>query len=55
MARYQQGYIFEAFKAFHVRYYVTEIVDGKPKRVQRSQRLCESGNNYGVLYQTFKR
>ena len=55
MARYQQGYTFEVFKAFHVRYYVTEIVDGKPKRVQRSQRLCESGNNYGVLYQTFKK
>jgi len=46
MARYQQGYIFEAFNAFHVRYYVTEIVDGKPKRVQRSQRLCAKDNRH---------
>jgi hypothetical protein len=41
MARYQQGYIYEAFNTFHVRYYVTEIVDGKPTRVQRSKKLCD--------------
>ena len=34
MGRYQTGYVYEAFRAFHVRYYATEIVDGKPKRVQ---------------------
>ena len=40
MERYQRGYVFEASNAFHVRYYVNEIVNGEPKRVQRSQRLC---------------
>ena len=34
MRRYQTGYVYEAFRAFHVRYYATEIVDGKPKRVK---------------------
>jgi integrase len=38
--RHQRGYVFEASNAFHVRYYATEIVDGAPKRVQRSKRLC---------------
>ncbi len=46
MGRFQRGYIYEAFGAFHVRYYVTEIVDGKPKRVQRSKRLCTKDNKY---------
>ena len=40
MGRYQQGYIYEASGAFFVRYYSTEIVDGKAERVQRSHRLC---------------
>jgi integrase len=40
MARHQRGYIYEAFNAFHVRYYVTEIVDGKSVKKQRSHRLC---------------
>ena len=40
MTRFQQGHIYEAFNAFHVRYYQTEIIDGQPKRVQRSHRLC---------------
>jgi Phage integrase, N-terminal SAM-like domain len=46
MGRFQQGYIYEAFNAFHVRYYLTEIVDAKPKRVQRSHRLCSKDNKY---------
>ena len=38
MGRHQTGYIFEsASGAFHVRYYTTEIVDGQPKRVQKSR------------------
>src|SRR5579863_9302719 len=41
MGRYQSGQIYEASGAFFVRYYVSEIVDGKPTRVQRSYRLCE--------------
>jgi len=41
MGRYQRGYIYRAFGSFHVRYYVTEIVDGTPTRVQRSKRICD--------------
>ncbi len=40
MGRYQRGYIYEAFGAFHVRYRTEEIVEGKLLRVQRSRRLC---------------
>jgi len=40
MGRYQRGYIYEAFGAFHVRYRLEEIVDGKVIRKQRSHRLC---------------
>lgn len=40
MGRYQRGYIYEAFSAFHVRYRAQEIVDGKPTKVQRSHRIC---------------
>jgi integrase len=46
MSRYQSGYIYEASGAFFVRYYVTEIVDGKPARVQRSERLCSKDDKY---------
>jgi hypothetical protein len=38
--RHQQGHIYERFGAFHVRYYKTELVDGKLARVQKSKRLC---------------
>src|SRR5947209_18321341 len=40
MGRHQRGYIYEAFGAFHVRYYTTEIVEGQTVRKQRSHRLC---------------
>jgi len=40
MGRYQRGYIYEAFGAFHVRYRVEEIVEGKLIRKQHSHRLC---------------
>src|SRR5579864_1656531 len=46
MGRYQSGYVYEASNAFFVRYYVTEIVDGKPTRVQRSHRLCTKDDKY---------
>jgi hypothetical protein len=42
----QRGYVYEASGAFFVRYNVTEIVDGKAKRVQRSHRLCAKGGKY---------
>ena len=46
MSRIQSGYIYEASDAFFVRYYVTEIVDGAQKRVQRSERLCSKDAKY---------
>jgi len=47
MARHQRGYIYEASGAFHVRYYVTEIVEGKPDKKQRSHRLCAKDRSTG--------
>jgi integrase len=46
MGRFQRGYIYEAFGAFHVRFYVNEIIDGQPKRVQRSRRLCAKDDRH---------
>jgi integrase len=46
MARYQSGHVFEAHGAYHVRFYVTEIVAGQPKRVQRSKWLCKKDNKH---------
>jgi len=45
MGHIQRGYIYEGNCAgqtyFYVRYNVTKIVDGQPKRVQVSERLVE--------------
>ena len=46
MGRYQRGYVFHANGAFHIRYYVTELVNGKPERVQKSERLCSKDNKH---------
>lgn len=46
MGRYQSGYIYEASGAFFVRYYVTEIVDGKAARTQCSYRLCSKDDRH---------
>src|SRR5437868_2399215 len=46
MGRYQSGCIYEASNVFFVRYYVSEIVDGKATRVQRSYRLCSKDDKY---------
>ncbi|MCU1302919.1 MAG: phage integrase [Candidatus Sulfotelmatobacter sp.] len=40
MGRYQRGYIYTAFGAFHVRYRLEAIVDGQLVRKQHSKRLC---------------
>jgi hypothetical protein len=40
MIRYQRGHVYEAFSAFHVQYYQSEIKEGKTIRVRRSHRLC---------------
>jgi len=39
MARYihsaiPTGYVFHANGVFHIRYYVTELINGKPERIQ---------------------
>ena len=51
--RYQEGCVYAARKratskgkkgtitAFHVRYYTTDVVDGQPARVQKSEKLCD--------------
>ena len=40
MGRYQSGFVYKAFGAYHVKYRVTELQHGKPVRVQKSHRLC---------------
>jgi integrase len=47
MARHQRGHIYEASGAFHVRYYSTEIVEGKPLKKQRSHKLCDKDRSTG--------
>lgn len=44
--QHQSGYIYEAFNAFHVRYYATENRNGELKRVQRSHKLCRKEGKY---------
>jgi len=46
MGHMQRGYVYLASGSFFVRYCNTKIVDGQPKRVQRSHRLCEKGGKY---------
>jgi integrase len=49
MTRIQKGHIYEASGAFYVRYWATEIVDGRLKRVQRSERLSfKDDKHYAV-------
>ncbi|MFY9560287.1 MAG: tyrosine-type recombinase/integrase [Terriglobales bacterium] len=42
----QRGYIYEASGFFYVRYCVSQIVDGKRRRVQQSHRLCTKGGKH---------
>jgi integrase len=46
MTRFQTGHIYEASGSFFVRFYVTEIIDGVEKQVQRSHRLCFKDANH---------
>src|ERR1700745_1330794 len=46
MARYQRGYVYEASNAFHVRYWSTELRNGKAVRVQKSERLCAKDDKH---------
>jgi integrase len=38
--RFQTGSIYEAYGAFHIKYYTTVLREGKEVRVQRSHKLC---------------
>ena len=55
MGRVQSGYVYEASGALYVRYWTSEIVDGKARRVQRSERLCEKNDKYYVSHSTNKK
>jgi len=46
MGRYQSGSIYERCGSYFVRFYVTEIVDGQPKRVQRSRFLADKDDKH---------
>jgi hypothetical protein len=47
MGRHRMGYVFESKSgAFHVRYYVTKIVNGQPNRIRKSRLLCRKDNKY---------
>jgi integrase len=45
--RHQRGHLHKAFGAWHVRYRLLEIVDGQPRRVQLSKRLCDDKRKKG--------
>jgi len=40
VTRFQTGSIYEAYGAFHVKYYTTVLREGKEVRAQRSHKLC---------------
>jgi integrase len=42
MGRHQSGYLYKAFGGWHVRYWITELKEGQPVRVQRSHKLCDA-------------
>jgi len=44
--RHQDGCIFEAYGAFHIKYYTTVLRDGKTVRAQRSRKLCRKDSKY---------
>jgi len=46
MSRFQHGYVYEGFGAFHVRFYQNESVDGRVERKQRSHRLCSKDRTH---------
>lgn len=46
MRRRQEGRIYERCDSFYVQYWTTEIVNGQPKRVQRSQFLANRDDKY---------
>jgi integrase len=51
--RWQQGCLYQAHGAWHVRYYHSKIVDAIPTRAQRSERLCDEGTPKKRINQLF--
>jgi integrase len=51
--RWQQGSLYQAHGAWHVRYYHWKIVDAIPTRVQQSKRLCDGGAPKKTVKQLF--
>ena len=51
--RWQQGSLYQAHGAWHVRYYHSKIVDAILTRVQRSKRLCDGGTPKKKVNQLF--
>ena len=45
--RHQNGSVSEVHGAFHIRYYVTEIIDGVQTRKLRSKKLCAKNRDTG--------
>jgi len=46
MVRFQRGHVYQAFNAFHVRYWTTELRKAKAVRVQKSERLCAKDDRH---------
>ena len=46
MTRHQDGCIYEAYGAFHVKYYQTVLREGKEVRAQRSHKLCRKDQKH---------
>jgi integrase len=55
MGRVQSGYVYQASGALYVRYWTSQIVDGKPQRVQRSERLCDTDGKHYLTRVTDKK
>lgn len=55
MGRVQAGYVYEASGTLYVRYWTSEIVEGKPRRVQCSERLCDVDARHYITEKTDKK
>ena len=53
MGRHQAGYLYKTSGGWHVRYWITELKDGKPVRVQKSQKLCDAEVNHEKVTKSY--
>ena len=55
-ARFQDGSIFESYGAFRIKYYQTEMREGKPIRVHKTHKLCQKdASHYSATCKTVKK